>query len=72
MKWTKTKVEDLKDLCLCGVSNAEIAYKLGIDIKDVYAKRSQLGITIDKCKEQPITPKAGLNIAVKDALRKNI
>lgn len=52
MKWEKEEVEKLKELCYAGKSNKEIAETIGRDIKDVYAKRSQMGITIDKCKKQ--------------------
>jgi hypothetical protein len=50
MKWSEGKVMQLKDLATSGVSNADIAKQLGIKVTDVYAKRSQLGITIDKVK----------------------
>lgn len=55
MKWTPEQVDKLKKLCFEGKSNADIAAALHIHINDVYAKRSQLGITIDKVKaaQQP-------------------
>lgn len=50
MKWSEEKVGQLKTLAQAGASNSLIATKLGISVTDVYAKRSQLGITIDKVK----------------------
>lgn len=50
MKWTDKTVSQLKQLCFEEKSNKEIAEILGCDIKYVYAKRSQLGITRDKVK----------------------
>ncbi len=48
MKWSEEKVELLKSLAFAGATNSEIARQLNAGISDVYAKRSQLGITIDK------------------------
>ena len=48
MKWSKTQVAKLKELCFKGVSNNDIAAELNCKVTDVYNKRSQLGITIDK------------------------
>lgn len=50
MKWSEEKVNQLKSLAFAGMSNPEIAKKIGVKVTDVYAKRSQLGITIDKVK----------------------
>lgn len=50
MKWNEQQTEKLKELCGEGVSNIAIAAHLGCSLNDVYAKRSQLGITIEKCK----------------------
>jgi hypothetical protein len=50
MKWSEEKVELLKSLAFAGITNSEIARQLNAGISDVYAKRSQLGITIDKVK----------------------
>lgn len=50
MKWSEEKVQQLKGLATSGASNKDIAHQLGIGISEVYAKRSQLGITIDKVK----------------------
>ena len=50
MKWSEEKVELLKSLAFAGATNSEIARQLNAGISDVYAKRSQLGITIDKVK----------------------
>lgn len=54
MKWTTEQIDRLKELCMAGMSNKDIAAELGIEIKYVYAKRSQLGITIDKCKREQV------------------
>lgn len=51
MKWTKERVAELRRLCQSEYSNKRIAEILKCDVKDIYAKRSQLGITIDKCKK---------------------
>lgn len=48
MKWSEEKVNQLKGLALAGATNADIARQLNAGISDIYAKRSQLGITIDK------------------------
>ena len=53
MKWTDQQIIKLKELCYAGVSNAKMAVALKCEVTDIYAKRSQLGITIAKCKEQP-------------------
>lgn len=50
MKWSEEKVKQLRDLAFAGKSNKEIARALGVEINEVYAERSQLGITIDKVK----------------------
>jgi len=50
--WTPEKIERLKTLCFAGVANAEIAEDLGCSLPNVYAKRSYLGLTIDKCAKQ--------------------
>lgn len=55
MKWSEEKVELLKSLALAGTTNVEIARQLNAGISDVYAKRSQLGITIDKVKAAKAT-----------------
>lgn len=51
MKWTNEKIGKLQRLCDEGISNKGIAEILGCTVGDVYARRSQLGITIDKCKK---------------------
>jgi hypothetical protein len=48
MKWSDEQVSMLRELCLAEKSNAEIAKTLNVDIGEIYAKRSQLGITIPK------------------------
>lgn len=50
MKWTDEQISQLKELCYEGVVNREIAEVIGCDVADVYNKRSQLRITIAKCK----------------------
>lgn len=46
--WTDEKVTVLRKLAEEGKSNKEIATELELPIAKIYAKRSQLGITIDK------------------------
>lgn len=61
MKWSEEKVRQLHDLAFAGKSNKEIAEVLDVSINDVYAKRSQLGITIPKVKAAQagiVNPKA--------------
>ena len=50
MKLTKDQETKLTELCFAEVSNKEIAQELGIELKDVHAARSRLGITIPKSK----------------------
>ena len=52
MKWSDEKIKRLKNLCFEGKSNKEIAEALEAPVSEIYAKRSQLGITIDKVKAQ--------------------
>ena len=68
MKWSNEKIEQLKTLCSKGQSNKAIAEFLEVPITEVYAKRSQLGITIDKC-NVPAKPKRGLRSDVAEALK---
>ncbi|GAB6172028.1 hypothetical protein JCM15765_15060 [Paradesulfitobacterium aromaticivorans] len=56
MRWSEEQTAKLKELCLEGLSNKEIAATLGCRVEDVYNKRSQLGITIDKCKGMAPNP----------------
>lgn len=73
MKWTEEQATRLKELCLEGKSNSEIAIRLDCKVTDVYAKRSQLGITIDKCKG--IEPNPEFEAAVskpKRGIRKDV
>jgi hypothetical protein len=81
VKWTEDQISRLKELCYQGISNKEIAAKLGCRPEDVYSKRSQLGITIDKCKGKGMTVNpefekdfektpGGLCKDVKDAFKK--
>lgn len=48
MKWSEEKVNQLKELAFADVPNPQIAKQLEIGVSDVYAKRSQLGITREK------------------------
>lgn len=48
MKWTSEQVARLRELCDAGTPNKDIAAEFGIPTSVIYAKRSQLGITIDK------------------------
>ena len=57
MLWTAFKIDKLKQLCRVGKGNREIAALLDCNLTDVYAKRSQLGITIAKCKGIEVNPK---------------
>jgi hypothetical protein len=50
MKWTDEQIETLRKLCFEDKSNAEIAITLQRTKSEIYAKRSQLGITRDKVK----------------------
>lgn len=50
MKWNDENTAKLKELVYAGKSNKEIAQTLEMNINDIYNKRSQLGITIDKVK----------------------
>jgi hypothetical protein len=66
MKWTDSQVSRLKELCYQGVSNKEIAADLKCSLEDVYAKRSQLGITIDKCKGKGMSVNPEFEQAIQD------
>lgn len=50
MKWTDGKIQKLRALAFAGKPNPEIARELHVPVTEIYAKRSQLGITIDKVK----------------------
>ena len=52
MKWTGDKLGELKKLCIEGKSNSELAEHFGVHVTQIYAKRSQLGITIKKVRGQ--------------------
>lgn len=62
MKWTDKQIQALRELCEKGTPNKDIATILQCNVSDVYAKRSQLGITIPKVKaakeadKQPTDP----------------
>lgn len=50
MKWTKEQERELNRLCFEEKSNVEIANHFDRALKDIYAARSRLGLTIDKVK----------------------
>jgi len=56
MKWTDHQIAELKQMCFAEdadmrkFSNAEIAKFFDVPVSEIHAKRSQLGITIPKCK----------------------
>jgi len=50
MKLTKEQETKLTEMAFAEKSNKEIAKALGIELKDVHAARSRLGITIPKVK----------------------
>ena len=52
MKLSKEQEKKLTELAFAEKSNKEIAQELGIDLKNVHAARSRLGITIPKVKAQ--------------------
>jgi hypothetical protein len=51
MKLTKDQETKLTEMAFAEKSNKEIAAELGIELTDVHAARSRLGITIPKIKE---------------------
>lgn len=51
MNLTAKQTADLKVMALEGVKNANIALALGIELNDVHAARSRLGITQEKAAE---------------------
>lgn len=57
-RWSKEEISKLQELCLQGVSNKNIAGILGRKVTEIYNKRSQLGITIEKCGGKPKNKKA--------------
>ena len=48
MKWSVNQVAELHQMCMDGVSNADMAEHFGVPVTEIHAKRSQLGITIPK------------------------
>ena len=56
MKWSEQNILKLRELCRAGKTNLEIADILHCRLSEVYAKRSQLGITIAKSKGIAINP----------------
>lgn len=74
--WTPERVESLLKMCAEGKPNGEIAAILNLPIAKIYAKRSQLGITIDKCggtyKRSPISAPAPASRPDKDFSRRAV
>lgn len=68
MKWNDEKIAKLKELVFAGKSNKEIALALEMDINDIYNKRSQLGITIDKVKNVVAAPDEEAAIRSRDEI----
>lgn len=62
MKWSEEQIAQLKEMCYQGYGNRYIAETLHVELTAVYAKRSQLGITIDKVKG--VAPKIELEAAL--------
>lgn len=51
MKWPPEKRDELTRLCMAGeMSNKELSTHFDLPVAEIYAARSALGITIDKCK----------------------
>lgn len=61
MKWTKEQVTDLRILCVDETPNKDIAEYFGVPVKEIHAKRSQLGITIPKIKVAKAAPAITVN-----------
>lgn len=61
MKWSDKQISQLRELAFAEKSNSEIAKALNIDINEVYAKRSQLGITIPKVRAMKGQPAMTVN-----------
>lgn len=47
-KWNLQMDEKLRNMCIDGVPNAEIAVRMQLPVTDIYARRSHLGITQEK------------------------
>lgn len=62
MKLTKEQEKKLTEMAFAEKSNREIADELDIDLSDVHAARSRLGITIPKVKQ---SLERGLNPGVR-------
>lgn len=52
MSWTSQETNKLVELCEAGIGNKAIAAELNKPVTEVYAKRSQMCITIDKVAEK--------------------
>jgi hypothetical protein len=61
MKWSKGQIEYLKTMCFDGAKNSTIAEHFGVPVSEIYAKRSQLGITIPKVAAAKATPQEAPN-----------
>lgn len=66
MKWNDEKIAKLKELAFAGKSNKEIALALEMNINDIYNKRSQLGITINKVRSSVAAPDEEVAIRSRD------
>lgn len=66
MKWNDENTAKLKELVFAGKSNKEIAQIMEIKVNDVYNKRSQLGITMDKVKNLDSAPGVKENLRTRD------
>ncbi len=61
MKWTPEQVDELTNRCFAEETNDYISVVMGIPLTDIYAKRSQLGITrakvaVAKTGKAPMAP----------------
>ena len=70
MIWSEEMISTLNVLARNGVPNKEIAERLHLPIEKVYAKRSQLGITIDKVALEQT--KTGKDRAIDTAVEQDI
>jgi hypothetical protein len=52
MNWSKEQLKELKELCYKNTPNAALAAHFGVPPTEIYAKRSQLGITRAKCADK--------------------
>ena len=69
MRWDNGAIEELTAMCFAEESNADIANYFNVPITEIYAKRSQLGITIPKVSAAKGKPPITLNIELENALK---